>query len=581
MSSISPIPGLPGSTPAPARSAAAPVDSAPADVVLPGRASTVDEARQKMQEARALLASLGGEVARDLKAAGGFTANLSAEQKTALREAGFQVVEDAKVQMVPPRPKPSEALRPGWLLDPAALDTASKTLGALGAGADLPISLSRPVADEPASAPAGENQGLGGFPGRGEFIGFGPGLRPFPFQAVEVKRPTEGPADLVGALPTTGKGVGIAIIDSGVYPHPDLADRLVAFASATGNSGRPVDELGHGTHVAGDAAGSGAASGGRLRGPAPEANIIGIQVLNGEETEQRISDAIENVVAGIDWMVEHKDQYNIRVANLSLGLPLIPQETGYSLFGGFGQEVLYDPIGAAINRAVASGITVVAAAGNSGSDPGTIAETPAINDNVITVGALDTRGTPDRRDDGVAEFSSRGPTPDGRIKPDILAPGVNIMAPNSPGSAIEQQNEQMAQMKEQIASAPPRALMQLAVALVENGMAPPQILDMHPEQVRELLLEGMQSHDTTGRLAGGAAYMAMDGTSMASPIVAGVVAAMIEANPALQPAEVKEILKATADKLPGVRSTEQGAGVLDAPEAVAVAARLKGRSNWR
>lgn len=586
MSSISPIPGLPGHapTPAPAR-AVAPAQANPVDVlVLPGKASSADEARQKMQEARALLASLGAEVGRDLKAAGGFTAQLSSEQKDALREAGFQVVDDTKVQMVPPRPgtqaKPgSEALRPGWLLDPAALDTASKTLGAIGQGADLPTALSRPVVDAPAPKLGGENQALGLFPGYGEFIGFGPGISPFPFQTVEVKRPIEGPSDLVGQLPTTGRGVGIAIIDSGVYPHPDLGDRLVAFVSATGNR-RPADELGHGTHVAGDAAGSGAASGGRLRGPAPEANIIGIQVLNGEETEQRISDAIENVVSGIEWMTEHKDQYNIRVANLSLGLPLIPKPAGYSIFGGYGPEVLYDPIGAAINRAVASGITVVAAAGNSGSEPGTIAETPAINENVITVGALDTRGTADRRDDGVAEFSSRGPTPDGRIKPDILAPGVNIMAPNSPGSAIEMQNEQMAQMKEQIAEASPRQLLQLAVALVENGMAPPQILDLHPEQLREMLLEGMQAHDTSGRLPGGAAYMAMDGTSMASPIVAGVVAAMIEANPELQPAEVKEILKATADKLPGVRSTEQGAGVIDGPEAVNVAARLRGRARF-
>ena len=82
----------------------------------------------------------------------------------------------------------------------------------------------------------------------------------------------------------------------------------------------------------------------------------------------------------------------------------------------------------------------------------------------------------------------------------------------------------------------------------------------------------MRPHQTVGRLGGDAAYIAMDGTSMASPIVAGVVAAMVEANPALTPAEIKEILKSTADPLPGVPATDQGAGVLDAREAVEVAA---------
>jgi serine protease AprX len=244
---------------------------------------------------------------------------------------------------------------------------------------------------------------------------------------------------------------------------------------------------------------------------------------------------------------------------------------------GLAPQTLYDPIGAAINQAVASGITVVAAAGNEGSEPGTIAASPGINPNVITVGALDSEGTRERGDDHVAEFSSRGPTPDGQIKPDVVAPGVNIIAPNSPGSMIEQQNAQIAMLREQVAVMDERQLAELAYTLVESGMAPPQLLQLGAEELRQMLLEGLQVHPTMGDLGRGAAYMAMDGTSMASPIVAGVVAAMVEANPRLTPAEIKEILKATADKLPGVRSTEQGAGVIDAPEAVAVAARLAGR----
>ncbi len=533
--------------------------SEPRDImVLPGRASSAAEARQKMQQAREMLSDLGAEVGHELRASSGLTASLSDDQQSELKKAGFQLIEDQKVALVPRRPRPSAPLQPGWLLESGALEVVSQNL-------------ERPeIPTAPALQPEAQQFTVLGLPGAKE----GLGSNTIPTQVTKTLPQPEGPSAFTGPLPTTGKGVGIAIIDSGIYPHPDLADRLVTFMSATGTPGHPVDELGHGTHVAGDAAGSGATSNGRLRGPAPEANLIGIQVLDGTETEQRISEAIDHVTAGLDWMVANKERYNIRVANLSLGLPLSPHAPRNPL-DDFSAEVLFDPIGAAINRAVASGIAVVAAAGNSGSQSGTINETPAINPNVITVGALDTHGTPDRGDDTVADFSSRGPTPEGQIKPDILAPGVDIMAPNSPGSAIAVENARKVEIQEAIRSASDRALRQLAAALVQQGMAPPELLELPASQIRRLLLEGMRPHQTVGQLGGDAAYIAMDGTSMASPIVAGVVAAMVEANPALTPAEIKEILKSTADPLPGVPATDQGAGVLDAREAVEVAARRR------
>lgn len=382
-----------------------------------------------------------------------------------------------------------------------------------------------------------------------------------------------GPAEsLYSAGTYTGKGVGIAILDSGVAAHPDLDGRVVAFADAVEGRHRPFDGFGHGTHVAGDAAGSGKLSGGRFRGPAPEASIVGIRVI-GEDGGDRLSDAVDGIVSGLEWMVANKDRYGIRVANLSLGLPLIPDREDY-----YGRPTaLYDPIGKAINEAVDAGITVVVAAGNSGEEGyGSIAESPAINPNVITVGALDTRGTATPRDDEVAPFSSRGPTPEGLTKPDVIAPGVNVMSLNSPGSDLEQMNLQSAELKDQIAQMSDRQLYNMAARMVMAGMAPRAILRVPMDQLRETLYQSIHTHPMAGRLGDSPAYIAMDGTSMASPIVAGVVADMIQANPDLAPQQVKEILMKTARPLPGEKAFSQGAGVVDPKAAIDMAEHMRG-----
>lgn len=519
-----------------ARSSKSETPSEPVDVVVfPAQAADRDEANQSLAQARELL---GDGVSRELKAAGALKGTATPEQVEELREAGYQVVENRTVQLVRPMPgRLSRAIgkEPGWLRNDEGMKVVAKSF-------------------------------------RGPFF-----PRPMPLKRYVVERRPEGPSDYVGDLPATGRGVGIAIIDSGIYPHPDLKDRLVGFASAVttayGGSVGP-DPMGHGTHVAADAAGDGSLSGGRLRGPAPDAHLVGIQVLGSEDGSAELADVIENVASGIDWMVENKERYNIRVANISLGLPLLAERQGF-----FGPVALFDPLGASIDRAVRAGIAVVAAAGNSGDAPGTIEESPAINENVITVGALDTNGTPeDPRDDFVADFSSRGPTPDGRIKPDVLAPGVNIMAANSPGSAIELQNEMIVEMRDALAGASARELGALAEELVYAGMAPPDILYMPAADLRELLMEGLEPKESLGNLGQGAAYVAMDGTSMASPIVAGVVAAMLEANPALTPEQVKLILTRTADRLPGTRATDQGAGVVNGRRAVLTAQEVARRS---
>jgi len=207
-----------------------------------------------------------------------------------------------------------------------------------------------------------------------------------------------------------GEGITVAVIDTGVAPHYDLTrptNRLIGFKDFVNNKTTPYDDNGHGTHVAGIIAGNGYSSRGKYVGIAPKANILGIKALN-EQGGGNISD----VVAAISYVVETKDKYNTKILNLSLGTPAnIPCEK--------------DPLCKAVDAATKAGLIVVVAAGNSGPKEGTILS-PGISRNVITVGAVDDKRTTDPSDDTIAPFSSRGPTIEGLIKPDIVAPGVNI-----------------------------------------------------------------------------------------------------------------------------------------------------------
>lgn len=272
----------------------------------------------------------------------------------------------------------------------------------------------------------------------------------------------------------TGKGVGIAIIDSGVVAHPDLKGRLIAFKDVAGHRDKPHDEVGHGTHVAGIAAGNGKGSHGQYVGVAPGADIIAVRVMN-EEGHGSYSD----IIAGIQWAVDNKERYHIRVMNLSLG-------------SRTPDSAKDDPVVAAVEAAAAAGIVPCVAAGNAGPDAETIAS-PGNAPSAITVGAFDDKGTAGRSDDEIAKFSSRGPTRyDGLAKPDLVAPGVKIMAANAKGGYIEH-----------------------------------------------------------------------SGTSMATPMVAGCVALLLQARPDLTPRQVKEALMRTAQPMPGLDGNAQGSGVVN------------------
>lgn len=355
----------------------------------------------------------------------------------------------------------------------------------------------------------------------------------------------------------TGEGVTIAVIDSGLYPHPDFIspqNRITAFVDMVNGRTIPYDDNGHGTHVAGDAAGSGYMSNGLYRGPAPNANLIGIKVLSGSGSG-RTSD----VVKGIDWAIKNKDKYGIKIINLSLGHPSIKNRSK-------------DPVDLVVEKAYKAGIVVVAAAGNSGPHSSTISA-PGDSPYAITVGAADDKNTVDKSDDKVTEFSSRGPTKNGENKPDIIAPGEVIIAPNVPGTEHEVTARRFRLMNdsfkwllsltdEELKKVPPGTLAVM-------GLKGPIILKVQ-KNIKEARqdIEHMLARTERKPLLKGEAYVGMPGTSMASPIVAGVVAQLLEANPNLSPRQIKKILKETAEALPLYGPNTQGSGMVNPEGAI-------------
>jgi serine protease AprX len=301
-----------------------------------------------------------------------------------------------------------------------------------------------------------------------------------------------------------GRGVGVAILDSGIYAHPDLAGRVVAaidFTSATPIVS-PValgDPGGHGTHVAGLVAGDGTSSGGAYTGVAPGANLIDVRVIDANGRS-----SVSLVLAGLNWVLKNRATYNIKVVNLSLGSQ---EMTSYTL----------SPLSTAVEVLSFAGVTVVVSAGNSGSGAGTIT-TPGDDPFVITVGAVDDAGTPTPDDDSMASWSSCGPTTfDALAKPDLVAPGRHMVSLRSPGSALD---------------------------------------TLYPW--REVTAPGAATAD----------YFALSGTSMAAPVVAGAVALLLEKDPTLNPRQVKQRLISGVTPLSFGTTMTRGAGMLNALTSV-------------
>jgi len=341
-----------------------------------------------------------------------------------------------------------------------------------------------------------------------------------------------GAALPVPGIGVTGKGVTVAILDSGVDgTHPDLAPAMKnnVKLGVTGSDG-PVPAIegvpnsdtssGHGTHVAGDVAGRGTASDGAYKGSAPGASLVGLGAGEGLSVNTRA------VLQGYDWIVGHKDQYGIRVVNNSFG-------------GSFQPFDPLEPLNKATKAATDAGIVVVFAQGNDGDEM-------TMNDEatapwVIAVAAATQTG-------GLADFTSGG------LEADVV--DATFTAKDLPGD--------------------PRHPLSLGLyhpsvaALGENVVGPRALGTIVPAI-------GLR-HDLALPPGQQARYTIMSGTSMASPEACGIVALVLEANPALRPADVKRVVQITAKPIPGVPFFHQGYGNLDPAAAVGLARELVGQA---
>jgi serine protease AprX len=214
-----------------------------------------------------------------------------------------------------------------------------------------------------------------------------------------------------------GSGVTVAMLDTGVIDSPDLAGRVLARVDFTPDHDG-LDHFGHGSHMAGIIAGDGASSAGKWRGVAPRANLVSVKVAGADGSTD-----VSVVIAGLQWVHEYRAQYGIKVLNLSFGTDSR-------------QSYLVDPLNYAVEQLWFSGVLVVVAAGNRGPYSGTINK-PADDPFVVTVGAANVHDSADRTDDNAASFSSRGPTQDGVLKPDMIAPGISLVSIRAPGSTID------------------------------------------------------------------------------------------------------------------------------------------------
>ncbi len=287
----------------------------------------------------------------------------------------------------------------------------------------------------------------------------------------------------------SGKGVTTAVIDTGIEPHKDLVkpeNRILAFVDFIKKKKNAYDDNGHGTHVAGDIASNGLGSGGLYKAPAYESNLVGVKVLN-----KFGSGSLSTIIQGIDWCIDNKKKYNIRVICMSLGTEAVDT---------YKDDLLCQAVETAWNR----GIAVCVAAGNEGPKSNTISS-PGIDPKIITVGAYNDINTTEFKDNTICTFSSRGPTPDGFEKPDLIVPGENIISLRSKRSYLDK---------------------------------------------------------TSSRSRIGDLYFSLSGTSMATPLCCSVISLLLQKSPHLTPDEVKTALKKACRDMGYDRNT-QGSGGLD------------------
>jgi serine protease AprX len=362
--------------------------------------------------------------------------------------------------------------------------------------------------------------------------------------------------ELIGASPHySGQGVTLAFLDSGFYPHPDLTrpeNRILCYVDATGaqpvetdSFNKPMVTSWHGLMTSCVAAGNGGLSDQLYRGIAYQANLVLVKTGNPEGRGIREVD-IQRALA---WVLANYQRFNIKVVNISLG-------------GDHPANGKLSELDQLVEKVVDCGIVVVTAAGNDGAER---LVSPASAPSAITVGGLDSRNTYDRR---VWQLyhSNYGRLTNTQLKPEILAPAVWLAAPMLPHTRVYNEGVFLCRLD--------RTIDQL---LQNNGQSPSyradeprSQLEAMRQRLRKRMIEQKYIHPY---------YQHVDGTSMAAPVVSATVGLMLEANPALNPTQVKQILMDTAMPLDDFPAHKSGAGLINAGRAVAAARRFA-RGIW-
>ena len=349
----------------------------------------------------------------------------------------------------------------------------------------------------------------------------------------------------------TGRGVTIAFLDSGFYAHDDLTkpeNRIVAYhsifdAEDDHTSLETTDVASwHGMMTSVVAAGNGYLSGQFYRGIAPDAKVVLVKIGR----TGHIPD--EHIQRGLEWILDNREKYDIRVVNISAG-------------GDEERSYLDSSLCQTVERAVREGLIVVCAVGNAGMAPGHLVLPPACSPSAISVGGLDDQNSLDRAKRGMYR-SSYGPTIDGLQKPEIIAPGIWVAAPILPFTPTADQ----AQLCSELDTASDSELRRI----IESYEG----VDKDFDEARDLPVPLLRQLITIKRREGNVInqhYKYVDGTSFAAPIVASIAACMLEANPALTPQQVKRILIDTAERVAGIEVERQGWGVVVPRRAVEVA----------
>jgi serine protease AprX len=381
-------------------------------------------------------------------------------------------------------------------------------------------------------------------------------LTPFPVYSRDEKRLLPTPLRVHANPNFTGRRVTVAFLDSGFYPHPDLIrpkNRILCYVDATGRA--PVEKQSfkkpsvtswHGLMTSAICAGNGFMSNHLYRGLAEEAQLV--LVKTGNSRGRGIRD--RDISRALLWVLNNHERFNVRIVNISLG-------------GDYPTTGKFTELDELVEEAVSRGMVVVAAAGNSGRH---VIVPPASAPSAITVGGVEDQNHLDPRYRRLY-WSSYGRGINGVRKPDIIAPAIWLAAPMLPKT----RTHNAALYFWRLPNTSEARLNKLLESNYAETHLSKKTLSLPLPEIRLAIQEYMNEQKFIHPH-----YQHVDGTSMAAPIVSGIAAQMLEANPSLKPAQVKEILTATADPLNDASVERQGAGAVNAGRAVAAALRLNG-----